>query len=195
MIGSLRGTVIERSGNSTVLLEVSGVGYLVQVTPRTLAELEPTSSAFLYVHHHIREDSQVLFGFMSRAERDTFQALISTHGIGPSLGLAVLGVHTPTSLIDIVASSDVGGLTMVPGIGKKTAERLLIELKNKLDVQILGASLPEAGSTHMTEVREALAALGYGNDEIREALKGVDVSGESADMLRQALSVLGSSRA
>jgi Holliday junction DNA helicase RuvA len=82
MIGSLRGKVLERN-DATALLEVGGVGYLVQVTPRTLAELEPTSNAFLYVHHHIREDSQVLFGFMSRAERDTFNILIGTHGIGP----------------------------------------------------------------------------------------------------------------
>mgnify|MGYP006281696417 FL=1 len=195
MIGSLRGRVIERSGESTVLLEVGGVGYLVQVTPRTLAELEPTSTAFLYVHHHIREDAQVLYGFLSRPERDTFQTLIGTHGIGPALGLAVLGVHTPTSLVDIVASADVAGLTIVPGIGKKTAERLLIELKNRLDVEVLGGSLPESGASPMTDVREALAALGYGHEEIREAMKGIDLAGDSSEMLRQALSMLGSSRA
>jgi Holliday junction DNA helicase RuvA len=167
----------------------------VQVTPRTLAELEPTSNAFLYVHHHIREDSQVLFGFMSRAERDTFNILIGTHGIGPSLALAILGVHTPASLIDIVASGDLAGFTVVPGVGKKTAERLLVELKNKLDLPILSGPAIEGAATPMAEVREALAGLGYGNEEIREALKGVTATGDTAEMLRQALSMLGSSRA
>ena len=195
MIGSLRGKVLERNGNSAALIEVGGVGYLVQVTPRTLAELEPTSNAFLYVHHHIREDAQVLYGFLTRAERDTFNVLIGTHGIGPSLALAVLGVHTPASLVDIVASGDLSGFTVVPGVGKKTAERLLVELKNRLDVPVLTGDLGESGSTPMTEVREALTALGYGNDEIREALKGVTAGSDSATMLREALSMLGSSRA
>lgn len=195
MIGSLRGKVLERNGNSAALIEVGGVGYLVQVTPRTLAELEPTSNAFLYVHHHIREDAQVLYGFLTRAERDTFNVLIGTHGIGPSLALAVLGVHTPASLVDIVASGDLSGFTVVPGVGKKTAERLLVELKNRLDVPVLTGDPGESGSTPMTEVREALTALGYGNDEIREALKGVTAGSDSATMLREALSMLGSSRA
>ena len=195
MIGSLRGKVLERNGNSAALIEVGGVGYLVQVTPRTLAELEPTSNAFLYVHHHIREDAQVLYGFLTRAERDTFNVLIGTHGIGPSLALAVLGVHTPSSLVDIVASGALSGFTVVPGVGKKTAERLLVELKNRLDVPVLTGDLGESGSTPMTEVREALTALGYGNDEIREALKGVTAGSDSATMLREALSMLGSSRA
>ena len=90
MIGSLRGTVLERHGEGTTLVEVSGVGYLVTVTPRTLAELEPTLPAFLYIHHHIREDAQTLFGFSSRVERDTFNILIATHGIGPAMAMAIL---------------------------------------------------------------------------------------------------------
>ena len=108
MIGSLRGQVLERGLDGTVLLEVGGVGYLVTVTPRTLAELEPTIAAFLYVHHHIREDAQTLFGFLHRDERATFEVLIATHGIGPSLALAILGTHSPTALVDIVANGDLG---------------------------------------------------------------------------------------
>ena len=86
MIGSLRGEVLERGLDGTVLVEVGGVGYLVVVSPRTLAELEPTSTVFLYVHHHIREDAQTLYGFLTRDERATFQMLIATHGVGPGAG-------------------------------------------------------------------------------------------------------------
>ena len=103
MIGSLRGSVLERLDDGRVLVEVGGVGYLVTVTPRTLAELEPTSPVFLYVHHHIREDTQTLFGFLRRDERAAFDVLIATHGIGPALAVAILGTHSPTALVDIVA--------------------------------------------------------------------------------------------
>jgi Holliday junction DNA helicase RuvA len=118
MIGSLRGEILERDLSGSVLLEVQGVGYVVSVTERTLAELEPGSPAFLYVHHHIREDAQTLFGFTSRDERTTFQTLIATHGVGPAMALAVLATHPPAALVDIVADGDTGALTLVPGVGK-----------------------------------------------------------------------------
>ncbi len=202
MIGSLRGTVLERRSNGELLLEVAGVGYLLNVTPRTLAELEPGSTAFLYVHHHIREESQTLFGFLTSPEQATFQTLISTHGIGPSLGLAVLATHTPSALIDIVASNDLAALTMVSGVGKKTAERLLIELKNRLNLPIL--DVLDASSTSSTppsvvsSVREALLGLGYGPDEVRDALRELPASSDLADastMLRDSLKLLGARRA
>ena len=110
MIGSLYGRCSSASSRR-VLIEVSGVGYLVTVTPRTLAELEPTSPVFLYVHHHIREDAQTLFGFLRRDERAAFDILIATHGIGPALAVAILGTHSPSALVDIVAGSDLGALS------------------------------------------------------------------------------------
>ena len=198
MIGSLRGTVLERTDESTALVEVGGVGYLVAVTPRTLAELEPGSSAFLYVHHHIREDAQTLFGFLSRDERTTFQVLINTHGIGPALALAILGTHSPSALVDIVATSDLGALTLVPGVGKKTAERLLVELRNRLNLPMLDP-LPvgggSGGSTAIGDVREALTGLGYGQEEIRDALRDLPSSADAATLLRDALKLLGAKRA
>jgi Holliday junction DNA helicase RuvA len=102
MIGSLRGTVLARMTDGEVLLEVQGVGYRVQVAPRTLAELEPTTPAFVYIHHHIREDAQVLYGFLSRDERLTFELLVKTNGIGPALAMAILSTHSPAALRDIV---------------------------------------------------------------------------------------------
>ncbi|MEN9646808.1 MAG: Holliday junction ATP-dependent helicase RuvA [Actinomycetota bacterium] len=200
MIGSLRGTVLERTDESTALVEVGGVGYLVSVTPRTLAELEPGSSAFLYVHHHIREDAQTLFGFLSRDERTTFQVLINTHGIGPALALAILGTHSPSALVDIVATGDLGALTLVPGVGKKTAERLLVELRNRLSLPMLdplpvGAGGSGSGSTAIGDVREALTGLGYGQEEIRDALRDLPSSADAATLLRDALKLLGAKRA
>ncbi len=197
MIGSLRGTVLERTEESNALIEVGGVGYFVAVTPRTLAELEPGASVFLYVHHHIREDTQTLFGFLHRDERTTFQVLIATHGIGPALALAILGTHAPGALVDIVAGNDIGALTLVPGVGKKTAERLLIELRNRLNMPMLDP-LPVGGggkSSVVGDVREALTGLGYGPDEIRDALREVPSDGDASGMLRDALKLLGAKRA
>jgi holliday junction DNA helicase RuvA len=200
MIGSLRGSVLERTSDSAVLLEVAGVGYLVTVTPRTLAELEPTSSAFLHIHHHIREDAQTLFGFLARTERMTFETLIATHGVGPSLAMAILGTHTPSALIDIVASSDIASLTLVPGVGKKTAERLLVELKNRLSIPVLdpigvGAGGGSGAGSALGDVREALSGLGYGPEEIRDTLRSMPTDGDAATMLRDALKLLGARRA
>lgn len=200
MIGSLRGTVLERStsaaGGAVVLLEVAGVGYEVSVTPRTLAELEPTTPAFLYVHHHIREDTQTLFGFLTRDERTTFQVLLGTHGVGPAMALALLATHGPAALVDIVASSDVAALTLVPGVGKKTAERLLVELKNRLSVPVLDeVSAPAGGGSVVADVREALAGLGYGAEEIRETLRELPTDRAASDLLRDALKLLGARHA
>lgn len=197
MIGSLRGVVVERNAGSTVLLEVAGVGYLVHVTPRTLAELEPTSQAFMYVHHHIREDAQTLFGFLEKEERLAFDTLIATHGIGPSMAMSILATHSPRALIDIVATNDHGALTLVPGVGKKTAERLLIELRGKLQLPILDVvdeSRP-AGTSVMTDVREALTGLGYSSEEIREVLRDLSAADSAEQVLRQALNALGVRRA
>ncbi len=196
MIGSLRGEVLDRHLDGTVLLEVAGVGYVVNVTERTLAELEPGTTAFLHVHHHIREDAQQLFGFLAREERATFQSLIKANGVGPALAMAVLATHPPSALIDIVAAGDVASLTLVPGVGKKTAERLLIELRNRLSLPMLdGDAGGNGASSSVGEVREALAGLGYGTDEIREVLRELPTDVDSATLLRDALKLLGARRA
>ena len=195
MIGSLRGSVLERLDDGRVLVEVGGVGYLVTVTPRTLAELEPTSPVFLYVHHHIREDAQTLFGFLRRDERAAFDILIATHGIGPALAVAILGTHSPSALVDIVAGGDLGALTLVPGVGKKTAERLLVELRNRLNLPMLDPLTTSGGSTTIGNVREALAGLGYAPEEIREAMRDLPDATSAEDLLRDALRLLGVRRA
>jgi Holliday junction DNA helicase RuvA len=196
MIGSLRGVVLERFVPSTVLLEVGGVGYLCSVTTSTFAELEPTVQTFLHVHHHIREDAQTLFGFASRTERDTFNILIATHGIGPAMAMAILSTYSPTALVTIVSSADTAALTVVPGVGKKTAERLMVELKSRLHLDDVAVTeFGDAVHSVAADVREALMALGYAPEEIRDAMRQMSSAEDSEVMLRDALTLLGARRA
>jgi Holliday junction DNA helicase RuvA len=195
MIGSLRGSVLERIADGSILLEVNGVGYLVTVSNRVLAELEPGTSVFLYTHHHIREDTQMLFGFTSRDDRATFQALIATHGIGPALAMAILATHPPAALFDVVSNNDVAAMTLVPGVGKKTAERLIVELRDRLSVPVLEGSGTAGSASAVADVRDALAGLGYGTDEIRDVLRELPADADSATLLRDALKSLGARRA
>jgi len=195
MIGSLRGTILERTTESTVLIEASGVGYLVHVTPRSLGELEPTSDAFIYVHHYVREDAQTLYGFLDRDERRCFEILLATHGVGPNMAMTILATHSPRALVDIVASSDIPALTLVSGVGKKTAERLLIELKSRLHLNILESSNTLNGSSSIGDVRDALSGLGYSSEEIRDVLREMSATNDSEAMLREALNMLGARRA
>jgi Holliday junction DNA helicase RuvA len=198
MIGSLRGVVLERTAEAEVLFEVAGVGYRVVVTPRTLAALEPGGPAFLHVHHHIREDSQTLFGFLAREERVCFEALLGAHRVGPALALAILGTYPPDELRRIVADGDAAALTLVPGIGKQGAVRLLPELKARFAVPGLEAGPPsgngDAGSVTQ-HVAEALSGLGYTTEEIRDALRELPADADASSLLRDALKVLAVRRA
>ena len=165
-----------------MLVEVGGVGYLVTVSPRTLAELEPTTPAFLYVHHHIREDAQTLYGFLARDERTTFEVLIATHGVGPALAMAILATHPPAALVDIVANGDVGALTLVPGVGKKTAERLLVELQEP--AVACRCSTPVGGGRRRRRRRSATSARrspgsATAPEEIRDVLRELPADGDA----------------
>lgn len=204
MIGSLRGRLLDRSLTGEVLVEVNGVGYRVTAGPATVARLgDLDTEVFVWTYHHIREDAQVLYGFASRLERETFEALIGAHGVGPALALAILTVHPPDALARVVAADDVAGLCLVPGVGKKTAARLLIELKSRLDAvptdppasaDTVGAdgSRGSAGSA-LADVRGGLAGLGYGPDEVAEATR--DLQGDDAGvMLKEALKRLAGGR-
>jgi holliday junction DNA helicase RuvA len=199
MIGSLRGTLLERHQLNEVLVEVGGVGYRVTVSPSTVVELgEPGTEVFLYIHHHLREDAQTLFGFRTRDERVSFEALLGAHGVGPALAMAILSVHAPLALRQVLLDDDVAALCLVPGVGKKTAARLLIELKSRLDIPELDASLTTgdgaggaapvaAGAGARADVRDALASLGYQPDEILLVLRELPVDGDASTLLRDAL--------
>lgn len=124
---------MERALEGEALVEVGGVGYRVTVAAGTAARLGGAGSpTFLWIHHHIREDQQVLYGFADRAERDCFELLLAAHGVGPALALAILSVHGPLELARILADDDLASLCLVPGVGRKTAARLAVELKSRL---------------------------------------------------------------
>ncbi|MBK9178420.1 MAG: Holliday junction branch migration protein RuvA [Acidimicrobiales bacterium] len=200
MIGSLRGTLVERDPAGEALIEVGGVGYRVQLSPAGLVALgEPGREVFVHVHHHVREDADTLYGFATRDERVCFEALLGAHGVGPALALGILSVHSPAELRRAVADDDLDALCLVPGVGRKTAARLALELKSRLAVPDVDLTVPgsadAADRSPLADVREALAGLGYAPDEVRAALRDLPTSGDPAALLREALQRLAAARA
>ncbi|MEM7322871.1 MAG: Holliday junction branch migration protein RuvA [Actinomycetota bacterium] len=208
MIGSLRGRVIDREhaveGTSAEMtIEVGGVGYRLMGTAVTVSRLPTDEDLLLYVHHHIWDAGQRLYGFLTKDERTAFEALLSAHGVGPAVALAVLATHPVDELARILAEEDLAALCEVPGVGKKTAQRLLVELQSALVLPVLepvGAPSNGArgdgigagpGQGGLVDVREALVNLGYSSDEIRRAVAGLAGQDlEDADtgrLLKQAL--------
>ncbi len=184
MIGSLRGRVLALDDKG-LLVEVGGVGYRVQAPSGAMAALEVGSEVFLHVHTHVREDALVLFGFLDHPSLVAFEALIGAHGVGPSLALGVLSVYSAAQLGEIISKGDVAALRAVPGVGAKTAARMLLDLENRLG-GLSGADLgPEGGL--LGEVRQALEALGYSAEEARKATAGLAVGTSLEEMLRAAL--------
>lgn len=204
MIGSLRGRLVDRDDDE-VLVEVGGIGHRITVSPTTAVSLgEVGDEVFVWVHHHIREDTQALYGFASADARKCFTALLGAHGVGPSLALGILSVHGPADLARVLAEDDVAALCLVPGVGKKTATRLLVELKSRLDIPLdtgvpgagAGGDAAPAGGTAAAraDVREALAGLGYGLEEIRDVLADLPDVDDASILLKHALQRLSVSR-
>lgn len=194
MIGSLRGVVLDRLPPAEVLLEVGGVGYRVSVTPGVLAAGSPGQRLFLHVHTHVREDAIVLYGFPGADERRCFEALLGAHGVGPALAMAILSALSPEALRRAVATDDADALTAVPGVGRKTAARLLLELQSRLDLPADELSVVVAGLGPHAEVRAALAGLGYGADEVRDVLRALPEAGSVEELLTSALRQMAGAR-
>ena len=196
MVGSVRGTLLDRWSHGEVLVEVAGVGYRVTVSPSTAVDLgEIGNEVFVHVHHHRREDAETLYGFVTAEERLAFEALLGAHGVGPALAMAILSVHPPAHLQRVLADDDLDALCLVPGVGKKTAARLLVELKSRLDIPGLAeAALLVAGdgsssrmATPQSDVRDALTNLGYGPDEVTAVLRELPDDDDPSALLRVAL--------
>jgi Holliday junction DNA helicase RuvA len=215
VIGLLRGPVVLRTAECEVIVDVAGVGYRVAVTPSTAAALiagGAQAEVTLHVHTHVREDAIVLYGFVHDDERRCFEVLLGSHGVGPALALAIMAALSPAALSTAVLEEDLDTLCTVPGVGRKTAARLLIELKSRLDLPDLslsgvgaaGGGVDGAGAgpgggvgarttrTSRAEARAALSELGYAPDEIRGALDGLRDDVGVEEMLRLALRELAS---
>ncbi len=193
MIGMLSG-VLRHKKAPHLIIECAGVGYEVEATMTAFAQLPALGeSVILYTHLSIRDDAHVLFAFASLEERDLFRILIKVNGIGPKMAIAILSGMNPQELAAIIAAEDSIALTQLPGIGKKTAERLIVELKDKfkhllVENNAVGSEQATAASQAKSEAVEGLMALGY---KILEAEKMVEAvyrpDSDSAVLIRQAL--------
>ena len=197
MIGRLTGKLVEK-GTNTLLLDVGGVGYELEAPLSTVFALpEAGKPVTLHTHFVVREDAQLLYGFSRREDRDMFRVLIRVNGVGPKLAITILSGLDSTSLARCVEDDDVSTLVKLPGIGKKTAERLLIELRDKVKSLEAGdpgkamatEKLPLEARAHVQdEAESALIALGYKPTEAAKAIKRVWEDGMSVeDVLKQAL--------
>lgn len=195
MIGRLHGKVIEKTPPQ-VLLDVNGVGYEVDCPMSTFLNLPPEGGeATLLTHFIVREDAMLLYGFSTKAERSAFRALIRISGIGPRIALAVLSGMTVDQLSAAVEGDDPKMLTRVPGIGKKTAERLVLELKGKLGaaaLSALAAAMPSSVKENKADIVSALTALGYSEREALAAVKKLPDDVQVSEGIRLALKSLSS---
>lgn len=185
MIGYLSGTVHSVTEKDMIIL-VNGVGYKVLAPLPTLLSNVVNDSVSLFIHTHVREDALTLFGFEKEIDLELFTRLLSVSGIGPKSALAMLSVHSPASVADAVERGDASILAHTPGIGKKTAEKIIIELKGKL-VHMQNAVHSDA----LFDVRLALEALGYSSKEIHDAISELNPTDKSTNVLiKEALSAL-----
>ena len=191
----LNGVVAEMEANLAVI-DCGGVGYACATTNYTLSQLKKGERAKLYTYMNVREDAVDLFGFSSQSELHSFKLLLGVSGVGPKAALAILSTNTPANLVMAVVMGDEKALTAAPGIGKKIAQRIILELKDKLAKEQASFGPDTGGSVPLTvlpndkakEAGAALAVLGYGSQEISTALKGIDMDAlPLEEIIRQAL--------
>ena len=187
------GTVAEIGPNLAVI-DCGGVGYACATTNYTISQLKKGERAKLFTYLHVREEIFELFGFSSQQELSSFKMLIGVSGVGPKAALAILSSTTPNNLALSIVTGDEKALTAAPGIGKKIAQRIILELKDKLAKEQTSFSsdgpvpaIPAGGASKAGEASAALAVLGYGTPEIAAALKGVDMEQPLEEIIRQAL--------
>lgn len=188
MIGKLTGVFAGKGSDGTVLVDVSGVSYAVHTTLAALDALARGKAVSVFTHMVVREDAIELYGFPSEEELSFFRLLIGVSGIGPKTALGVLNLADVTTLKNTVASGDSAYLTRVFGLGKKSAERIVVELKDTLSKAGFGGG----GNGDEGDVLEALLALGYSAEEARTAVKAAAKEGDASERLRKALQILGS---
>lgn len=195
MIHRLRGQLVEKDMEG-VVVDVGGVGYRASSSGTTLRALPPIGEeCVLHTRMVVREDAMLLFGFADRGERAAFDALTSVSKVGPKMALAILSAMEPQEVAEAVGRSDIIKLASVPGLGKKTAERLVLELRGKNLIAFEpGVQYGSAGGGPYVEARDALAALGYSIEEAEKALKEVPPQDSAQQYIKEALRRIGGSR-
>lgn len=190
MIGSIRGQLLEKNPPQ-ILVETNGVGYEIDVPMSTLYNLPDIGAeVFLYTHYVVREDAELLFGFSTKAERSLFRLLIRISGIGPKIALSILSGISASILAQAVSQAEPGLLTRIPGVGKKTAERIVLELKGKIDTVVGSADSQTPTSGAKADIISALVSLGYSEREALQAVKGLAADVTVNDGIREALKAL-----
>ena len=193
MIAFLEGTIAGRTPASA-FLNVGGVGFEVGMSQASLSKLpEAGQRALVYTHLQVRDDGMSLFGFLSLEEKALFEKLITVSGVGPKVALAALSSYTPDQLADLIAAQDVAAVQRIPGVGKKTASRIILELKGSLDqgIESLFAQDGQAANQALDGASEALLSMGFTSAEIELALKGAPDGASEASLLQYALKKLG----
>lgn len=196
MITYLKG-IISEFGENTLVIETYGIGYEVFCSTKTIGELTNQKETIkLYIHEHIKEDGHDLYGFYHKEDREVFRKLIGVSGIGPKGGMQVLNLYSVQEIVEIIMEQDSKALSKVSGIGPKTAQRIILELKDSIgklyvpDLELLQTGLKNTQSRD--EAIEALESLGYSHQEAKKAVEAVDdYHSSSEDLIRKALSLLG----
>lgn len=192
MIATLRGRVQSKDAGGAII-DVGGVGYRVAMPARSISAIgESVDEVFIHTYLHVREDSMSLYGFLEAQERSFFESLTGISGVGPKVALAILSAYGPDDLSRAVINRDVAMFQSIPGIGKKTAERLVLELKDKVGAAAETAAVPAGGNGNYYLAREALISLGYNFTEAEAALTGADPDTDVEELVREALKRIGS---
>ncbi|MFT6407982.1 MAG: Holliday junction DNA helicase RuvA [Arenicella sp.] len=195
MIAWLKGELLEKQAPS-LLLNVNGVGYQLEAPMTTFYDLPAEGEiATLFVHMVVREDAQLLFGFSSRQQRELFRSLVKVNGVGPKVALAVLSTLSAQELLQCMADEDYNSLCKVPGIGKKTAQRLVVEMKDRLEKEFGDVALEQRAqsggiNSPRNDAIEALVSLGYRPADAARVVKSLDKDLSSENLIRQALRTL-----
>jgi len=195
MIAYIKGTV-DHISDQTVVLENQGIGYIISAAPATLGRLPRNEEVQIHTYMQVKEDGMSLFGFLNQEELQLFRLLISISGIGPKVGMAILGIMSPSQIMVAIVNQDAVAFSKVPGVGKKTAQRITLELQDKIKTQDLGLkqegmNMGAVASSEKQDAIDALLALGYSRSEsVRAVLAAAEEDMPTEQIIRMALKKL-----
>ncbi|HNW71415.1 MAG TPA: Holliday junction branch migration protein RuvA [Candidatus Paceibacterota bacterium] len=184
MIGSIKGKITFKK-DKFIIVETGGIGYKINISPDTLLKIQKVDEIFFWTHVHIKEDAEDIYGFLDYQELEFFEMLLAVSGIGPRSALTILGIAQIETLKKAIGTGDISYLTKISGIGKKTAEKIVLELRDKIGKENMDGSLQEE-----LDAMEALKTLGYSQSQAREALKKIPSNMDTNKKIKEALKIL-----